>query len=63
MKMAISEEEKPHKYWIAVRRPLILARELRNISKILVLGVSLEPVLDFLGFHFSIDPLAVYSFQ
>ncbi len=50
--MTFSKEEKPHQYWIAVRRPLILANELRNISKLLVLGVFLESVLDFLGFHF-----------
>ncbi len=37
---------------IAVRRPLILTNELRNISKLLVVGVFLEPVLDFLGVHF-----------
>ncbi len=43
--------EKPHQYWIAVRRPLILTNELRNISKLLVLGVFLEPVLYFLRFH------------
>ncbi len=29
-----------------------LDKRLRNISKLLVLGVFLEPVLDFLGFHF-----------
>ncbi len=29
-----------------------LGKRLRNISKLLVLGVFLEPVLDFLGFHF-----------
>ncbi len=29
-----------------------LDKRLRNISKLLVLGVFLEPVLDFLGLHF-----------
>ncbi len=29
-----------------------LDKRLRNISKLLVLGVFLEPALDFLGFHF-----------
>ncbi len=62
MKMTFSKEEKPHKYWIAVRRPLIFTNKLRNISKLLVLGVFLEPVLDFLGFLFSIASLTVYSF-
>ncbi len=51
MTMTFSKEEKPHQSWIAVRRPLILTKELLNISKLLVLGVFLEPVLYFLGFH------------
>ncbi len=52
MKMTFSKEEIPHQCWIVVRRPLILTNELRNISKLVVLDIFLEPVLDFLGFHF-----------
>ncbi len=49
MKMKFSKEHKPHKCWIEARRPLILTVELRNISKLQVLDVFLEPVLDFVG--------------
>ncbi len=52
MKMTVWKQEKAHQHWIAVRTSLILINELRNISKRLVLGVFLEPVLDFLRFQF-----------
>ncbi len=51
MEITFSKEEKPEQYCIAVRRPLMLTNELQNISKLLVLDVFLEPVLDFLRFH------------
>ncbi len=40
-----------------------LDKRLRNISKLLVLGVFLEPVLDISDFTLSIASLTVHSFQ
>ncbi len=63
MTMTFSKEKKRHQYWIAVRRAWILTNELRDMNKLVVLGVFLEPVQDFLGFTFSIASLTVYSFH
>ncbi len=50
--MTFSKEEKTTPILDSSEKTIDLDKRLPNISKLLVPGVFLEPVLDFLGFHF-----------
>ncbi len=63
MEITFSKEGKRTPILDSSEKSIDLDKRLRNISKLLVLGAFLEPVLDFLGLQFSIASLTVYSFQ
>ncbi len=51
MEITFSEEEKRQKYWIAVRSQLIFTIDY-EYQQAAAAGCLLEPLLDFLGFHY-----------
>ncbi len=52
MEMTFSKKDKTTPILDSSEKTIYLDKRLGNISKLPVLGVFLEPVLDFLGFHF-----------